>query len=64
MARCYLLLIAALVAMLLGSWSSWAETPAGSPAYQIVLRSRHSQVTPVKVERAQNRRGIGSGRPA
>lgn len=53
MARCYLLLIAALPAMLFGSRSSWAEVPAGSPAYQIVLRSRHSQVTPVKVERAQ-----------
>ncbi len=53
MTRCYLLLITALPAVLIGSRLTRAQAPATSPAYQIVLRSRHAQVTPAKCGRAQ-----------
>lgn len=53
MTRCYLLLIAALPAILPIAGRTHAQAPASGPAYQIVLRSRHAQVTPAKFERAQ-----------
>jgi len=53
MSRCYSLLVIALTAMLFTPGWVRAQAPTTGPAYQIVLRSRHSQVTPAKYERSQ-----------
>lgn len=50
--------LAAVTALLLGASTFRSSALAADPAYEIVLRSRHAQVTPAKFERAQT--GAGS----
>ena len=47
------LLLVALPAMLLSGGIVRAQATAASPAYQIVLRSRHAQASPATFERSQ-----------